>query len=65
MACFVDKLATSDSSLVLLLRSLGAILYCKTNVPQTMMTADSDNNIYGRTLNPNNTFLTAGGSTGG
>lgn len=48
-----------------LLRSLGAIIYCKTNVPQTMMTADSDNNVYGRTLNPNNTTLTAGGSTGG
>jgi len=29
------------------------------------MTADSDNNVYGRTLNPNNTFLTAGGSTDG
>lgn len=30
-----------------------------------MMTADSDNNVFGRTLNPNNTTLTAGGSTGG
>lgn len=30
-----------------------------------MMTADSDNNVFGRTLNPNNTSLTAGGSTGG
>lgn len=29
------------------------------------MTADSDNNIFGRTLNPWNTRLTAGGSTGG
>lgn len=29
------------------------------------MTADSDNNIFGRTLNPNNRTLTAGGSTGG
>jgi amidase len=30
-----------------------------------MMTADSENNVFGRTLNPNNTSLTAGGSTGG
>lgn len=30
-----------------------------------MMTADSHNNIFGRTLNPNNLSLTAGGSTGG
>lgn len=28
-------------------------------------TADSHNNVFGRTLNPWNTSLTAGGSTGG
>lgn len=30
-----------------------------------MMTADSHNNLFGRTLNPNKLSLTAGGSTGG
>jgi amidase len=30
-----------------------------------MMTADSHNNVFGRTLNPHNPSLTAGGSTGG
>jgi Asp-tRNA(Asn)/Glu-tRNA(Gln) amidotransferase A subunit family amidase len=30
-----------------------------------MMTADSENNVFGRTLNPNKLSLTAGGSTGG
>jgi Asp-tRNA(Asn)/Glu-tRNA(Gln) amidotransferase A subunit family amidase len=30
-----------------------------------MMTADTDNPLFGRTLNPNNPSLTAGGSTGG
>ncbi|KAH9208401.1 amidase [Leptodontidium sp. 2 PMI_412] len=65
MTYFVDKPATRNSPLVTILKSLGAVLYCKTNVPQTMMTADSDNNVFGRTLNPNNTHLTAGGSTGG
>lgn len=40
-------------------------MYVKTNLPQTMMTADSENNVFGRTLNPNNLNLTAGGSTGG
>ena len=29
------------------------------------MTADSDNNVFGRTVNPHNVNLTAGGSTGG
>jgi amidase len=41
------------------------ILYSKTNLPQSIMTGDSDNNIFGRTLNPRNKLLTAGGSTGG
>jgi amidase len=48
-----------------MLLDLGAVLYCKTNLPQTIMTGDSDNNVFGRTLNPRNTALTAGGSTGG
>ena len=29
------------------------------------MTADSENNVFGRTLNPHKLSLTAGGSTGG
>ncbi|PYH84273.1 general amidase GmdB [Aspergillus uvarum CBS 121591] len=57
--------AKENSALVQMLLDLGAVLYVKTNVPQTMMTGDSDNNIYGRTLNPHNTNLTAGGSSGG
>jgi amidase len=65
MLHFTNNLATEDSILISTLRSLGAVLYCKTNVPQTMMTADSENNIWGRTLNPNNRSLTSGGSTGG
>ncbi|KAJ5675544.1 hypothetical protein N7462_008441 [Penicillium macrosclerotiorum] len=69
--------AKTNSSLVALLLDLGAVLYVKTNIPQTMMASnfphtsptqrncDSDNNIFGRTLNPHNTSWTAGGSTGG
>ncbi|EEA23642.1 hypothetical protein EYB25_006364 [Talaromyces marneffei] len=57
--------ATSNSPLVEMLLDLGAVLYVKTNIPQTMMTGDSENNIFGRTLNPHNTSLTAGGSSGG
>ncbi|EEY19601.1 acetamidase [Verticillium alfalfae VaMs.102] len=54
-----------NSALVDLLLDAGAVLYCKTNVPQTMMTADSENHIFGRTLCPHKTTLTAGGSSGG
>jgi Asp-tRNA(Asn)/Glu-tRNA(Gln) amidotransferase A subunit family amidase len=65
VASFCFKPATTNSALVDLLLSLGAVLYCKTNVPQTMMALDSHNNVFGRTLNPANRLLTAGGSTGG
>ncbi|KAK2035599.1 amidase [Colletotrichum zoysiae] len=56
---------TTTSAMVDLLLDAGAVFFCKTNIPQTMMTADSENNIFGRTLNPHKTSLTAGGSTGG
>jgi amidase len=57
--------SATNSSVVDLLAQAGAVFYVKTNLPQTMMTADSHNNIFGRTLNPHNLSLTAGGSTGG
>lgn len=57
--------AAQNSNLVDILFKQGAVFYVKTNLPQTMMAADSDNNVFGRTLNPNKLSLTAGGSTGG
>jgi Asp-tRNA(Asn)/Glu-tRNA(Gln) amidotransferase A subunit family amidase len=65
LAALSFKPAQENSVLVDLLLSSGAVLYCKTNVPQALMALDSHNNIFGRTLNPINTALTAGGSTGG
>ena len=55
----------NNSALVEILLAAGAVLYVKTNVPQTMMTADSQNNVFGRVLNPYRRNLTAGGSSGG
>lgn len=57
--------SATNSVLVDMLYAAGAVFYVKTNLPQTMMTADSHNNVFGRTLNPHNLSLTAGGSTGG
>lgn len=65
LACFVNEPAEENSAVAAMLLDLGAVLYCKTNLPQIIMTGDSDNNVFGRTLNPRNTSLTAGGSTGG
>lgn len=56
---------TENSSLTKMLIDLGAVLYVKSNIPQTLMTADSENHIFGKTLNPNNLSLTSGGSSGG
>ncbi|KAL9621681.1 MAG: hypothetical protein Q9160_003934 [Pyrenula sp. 1 TL-2023] len=61
--CF--KPSTSSAPLVQLLESLGAIIIAKTNIPQTLSALDSVNNVFGRTLNPLNRALTAGGSSGG
>ncbi|KAA8648150.1 hypothetical protein EYZ11_000538 [Aspergillus tanneri] len=63
---FLDQPPKSENStLVEILISAGAVLYVKTNIPQTMMTADSHNNVFGRVLNPHRLNLTAGGSSGG
>ncbi|TLD27684.1 hypothetical protein E2P81_ATG10972 [Venturia nashicola] len=59
------KPATSSSTLVELLLKAGAVLYCKTNIPQTLMALDSHNNVFGRVINPLNAKVTAGGSSGG
>ncbi|CAF3700813.1 unnamed protein product [Rotaria sp. Silwood1] len=44
---------------------IGAVLYVKTNVPQSVMVCETINNIVGRTLNPYNRLLSCGGSSGG
>ncbi|EED17167.1 general amidase GmdA, putative [Talaromyces stipitatus ATCC 10500] len=54
-----------ESEMVRELRSLGAILYCKTSVPHTLMAGETVNNIIGYTWNPKNRLLSAGGSSGG
>lgn len=54
-----------ESEMVRELRSLGAILYCKTAVPHTLMAGETVNNIIGYTWSPKNRLLSAGGSSGG
>jgi len=56
---------TYESEMVRELRALGAVLYCKTSVPHTLMTGETVNNIIGYTWNPKNRFLSSGGSSGG
>jgi amidase len=65
LAALCFKPAADNSVLVDCLQNGGAVLYCKTNIPQTLMALDSHNNVFGRTINPFNTAITPGGSSGG
>ncbi|EPT03524.1 hypothetical protein FOMPIDRAFT_1159112 [Fomitopsis schrenkii] len=59
------KVAQEDALAVSTLRKAGAVLYVKTANPQTLLSLETNNNIYGRTRNPYNRALTPGGSSGG
>lgn len=54
-----------DAVTVQLLREQGAIILGKTNIPQTLLSSETTNAIYGTTNNPWNHARTPGGSSGG
>ncbi len=60
-----DHVPARDASAVARLRSAGAVLLGKTNVPPLSSDFRADNAIFGRTNNPWNLAHTPGGSTGG
>lgn len=62
---WLNYIPTKDAASVQVLKKMGAVLYVRTNEPQTLMHLDSNNNIIGRTRNPYNSILSAGGSSGG
>ncbi|PNS14978.1 hypothetical protein CAC42_2207 [Sphaceloma murrayae] len=59
------KERTFESEMVTSFRALGAVLYCKTSVPHTLMCGETINNIIEYTWNPTNRNLSTGGSSGG
>ncbi|OAL48913.1 amidase [Pyrenochaeta sp. DS3sAY3a] len=63
---FLKKPAADKNSFIVdMLLDAGAVLYVKTNVPQTLFVCESYNNVFGHTMNPYNLSLTAGGSSSG
>ncbi|KAF9875725.1 acetamidase [Colletotrichum karsti] len=46
-------------------RECGAVILARTTQPQSVMHLETNSNVYGRTLNPWNRTLAAGGSSGG
>lgn len=59
-----DYVPDHDSAVVKTLRD-GAVFFCKTTMPQSGMALETVSNLCGRTPNPFNTDLGAGGSSGG
>ncbi|KAK2029137.1 amidase [Colletotrichum zoysiae] len=59
------KPAGEDAVLVKVLRSLGAIIIAKSNIPQSIMWCETENPLWGLTTNPLSEKYTPGGSTGG
>lgn len=54
-----------DSEPVKKLREAGAIIIARSNVPEFVMTGETNNLLYGRTNHPTDSSRTCGGSTGG
>lgn len=55
----------TDGNLVRFLKDAGAVPYVKTNLPITLLSFESFNDLWGRTTNPHNKDYSPGGSTGG
>jgi len=60
-----EQIAPRDSDLVRRLKSAGAIIIGKTNVPVDLTDWQSFNPVYGRTTNPHHPERSPGGSSGG
>lgn len=54
-----------DGNTTRMLKDAGAIPYVKTNIPITLLSFESSNDVWGQSTNPYNSKYTPGGSTGG
>lgn len=62
---FADHISTRDDISVEVLKRNGAIVIGKSNTPEFAAGANTFNEVFGKTLNPWNTDMTCGGSSGG
>jgi amidase len=65
LIAWADNVCEDDALIVSQFREAGAVFHVKTTNPQTLMSLETTSNLFGRTLNPHNTSLTSGGSSGG
>ena len=64
-AVFRDHVPARDDNIVAAVRRAGGIVVAKTNTPEFAAGANTVNGLYGATVNPFDTRLTCGGSSGG
>jgi amidase len=62
---FADHISERDDISVEILKRNGAIVIGKSNTPEFAAGANTFNEVFGKTLNPWNTSMTCGGSSGG
>ena len=62
---FVGNKVPDDGPVVRMLKDAGAVPYVKTNLPITLLSFESTNDVWGRCTNPHNSKYSPGGSTGG
>ncbi|RWF68191.1 MAG: amidase, partial [Mesorhizobium sp.] len=65
LEAFADHVPATDSTIAARLRKAGALIIGKTNVPPRLRDLQTDNPIFGRTVNPWDVTRTPGGSSGG
>jgi amidase len=65
LPAFADHVPEQDGAVAARLKAAGGILIGKTNVPPMLMSAQTQNPLFGRTNNPWNLERTVGGSSGG
>jgi amidase len=65
VVAFRDIIAPDDAPVVVNLRKAGAIIIGRTNTPAFSWRWFTDNDLHGATLNPWNSAITPGGSSGG
>ncbi|KAF4635022.1 hypothetical protein G7Y89_g3079 [Cudoniella acicularis] len=64
-SCNVGNKGEKDGTMVRLLKDAGAVPYVKTNLPVTLLSFESTNDVWGKCTNPHNNKYSPGGSTGG
>lgn len=63
--CYLDRVVDYNADIVNILVSSGAVPFVRTTNPQSLMMLECESWTHGRTVNPYNSLLTCGGSSGG